>query len=169
MAIYMTELIYKDSNNLEQRLDLRTNFWQLPLEMLNQREWEALCDGCGVCCLVKYLDDDDVRLTEYTDVACKLLDCATGQCSNYANRQADVADCIRLTHAMLPDMLWLPSHCAYKRLYLGKGLPSWHYLLAGQDAHRQGLKTVGVAGRCVSELYFDDEQIEERVIRWVHV
>lgn len=101
--------------------DLRPNFWQnYPLSALTDDEWEALCDGCGVCCLVKYLDDDDVRQTEYTDVACKLLDTATGHCSDYPNRKRFVPDCIRLTVDMLPNMMWLPRHCAYKRLYLGR-------------------------------------------------
>lgn len=148
---------------------LRPNFWQLPLKQLNDAEWEALCDGCGVCCLVKYLDDDDVRYTEYTDVACKLLNTATGRCQDYANRKRFVPDCIRLNYEMLPDMLWLPRHCAYKRRYLGKNLPAWHYLIAGQEAHHQGVAKVGVAGRCVSESGLSDEIIEERIVRWVQI
>lgn len=148
---------------------LRPNFWQLPLDTLNDSEWEALCDGCGVCCLVKFLDDDDPKFTEYTDVACQLLDCTTGLCSNYPNRQSLVPDCISLEYKMLSDMMWLPRHCAYKRLYLGKGLPHWHYLLAGQDKHQQALQKFGVKNRCISELGLNDEQIEERIIRWVKV
>lgn len=148
---------------------LRPAFWQLPLQTLNDDEWEALCDGCGVCCLVKFLDDDDPNFTEYTDVACRLLDCKTGHCADYAKRQAFVPDCIRLTYAMLKDVLWLPHHCAYKRRYLGQDLPAWHYLIAGETAHRQGVAKVGVAGRCVSEIHFDDEKIEERIIKWVKV
>lgn len=150
-------------------VQLRPNFWQLPLDSLNTAEWEALCDGCGVCCLVKYLDDDDPRHTEYTDVACKLLDCTTGRCSDYQNRKLFVPDCIALTYQMLAQMGWLPSHCAYKRRYLDLPLPDWHYLIAGNNAHAQGLKKVGVAGRCVSETDFDDEQIEERIVQWVNI
>lgn len=148
---------------------LRPHFWQLPLDVLTPTEWEALCDGCGVCCLVKYLDDDDPKFTEYTDVACKLLDCTTGRCSDYKNRKAFVPDCISLTYEMLEGMGWLPSHCAYKRRYLGLALPDWHYLVAGQAAHKKALKQVGAAGRCVSELCFDDEQTEERIITWVQI
>ncbi|UXZ04207.1 YcgN family cysteine cluster protein [Moraxella nasicaprae] len=149
---------------------LRHNFWQNHrLDELNDAEWEALCDGCGVCCLVKFLDEDDVRFTEYTDVACKLLDCQTGHCRDYAHRQTQVPDCIRLTVQMLPQMMWLPRHCAYKRLYLGQSLPSWHRLMSGQDTHQAGFAKVSVAGRCVSELDFDDEQIEERIVRWVKI
>lgn len=149
---------------------IRPKFWEhYSLFELTDGEWEALCDGCGVCCLIKYLDDDDVALTEYTDVACQLLDCATGLCKDYANRQDYVPDCICLTADMVADMLWLPSHCAYKRLYLGQGLPSWHYLLAGKTAHQQGIAKVGVAHRCVSELVVSEEEAEERIVRWVKI
>lgn len=149
---------------------IRPNFWQrYTLSQLNDEEWEALCDGCGVCCLIKYLDDDDVSLTEYTDVACQLLDCTTGHCRDYANRQKYVPDCIRLNDEMVADMLWLPSHCAYKRLYLGQGLPDWHRLVAGDVAHQQGVANVGVAGRCISELMVSEEETEERVVCWVSI
>lgn len=148
---------------------LRPQFWQLPLTALTPPEWEALCDGCGVCCLVKFLDDDDPKFTEYTDVACKLLDCTTGRCGDYESRKASVPDCISLTYEMLAGMGWLPSHCAYKRRYLNLPLPKWHYLIAGDKAHAKGLKQVGVAGRCVSEIGFDDEEIEERIIKWVKI
>lgn len=149
---------------------IRPKFWEnYPLSALNDDEWELLCDGCGVCCLIKYLDDEGVALTEYTDVACQLLDCATGQCSNYINRKRYVPDCIRLDYAMLSGMMWLPSHCAYKRLYLGQGLPKWHKLIAGEDAHRHAIAKLGVAGRCVSERGLSDRQIEERVITWVEI
>lgn len=147
----------------------RPNFWQLPLDELNHAEWEALCDGCGVCCLVKFLDDDDPKHTEYTDVACQLLDCTTGHCSDYANRQYFVPDCISLTYPMLSKMGWLPNHCAYRRRYLGQGLPAWHYLLAGRARHNQALKKVGVKGRCISEKKVAEEEIEERIICWVQV
>lgn len=148
---------------------LRPNFWQLPLNALTEQEWEALCDGCGVCCLVKYLDDDDPYLTEYTDVACQLLDTNTGHCLDYAHRKRFVPDCIRLTVDMIADMMWLPRHCAYKRLYLGQGLPHWHYLLSGQDEHDKAMDKVGVRRRCISETHLTEAQIEERVIRWVKV
>lgn len=149
---------------------LRSNFWEnYPLDELSCAEWEALCDGCGVCCLVKFLDENDVRFTEYTDVACQLLDCQTGQCLDYQNRQDTVPDCIRLTVAMLPDMMWLPRHCAYKRLYLGQNLPAWHRLRQADGKHGAGFAKVTTAKRCVSESGLSDKAIEQRVVRWVKI
>ncbi|WII96266.1 YcgN family cysteine cluster protein [Moraxella haemolytica] len=164
----MSDLIY--GRDIDATDGLRECFWErYTLHEMNDAEWEALCDGCGVCCLVKFLDDDDPRFTEYTDVACQLLNCQTGHCSDYANRKAQVPDCIRLTADMVADMMWLPRHCAYKRLHLGQNLPHWHYLLAGQQRHELAMNKVGVRGRCVPETAFDEDEIEERIIRWVKV
>lgn len=152
---------------------LRPEFWsRFALPELNHSEWEALCDGCGSCCLIKYIDnDDDEELVEYTDVTCQLMDCATGYCRHYATRQEHVPDCIQLTMENLPNMMWLPSHCAYKRLYKGQNLPSWHLLLTGNAVTTQQqmrAANVGVAGRCVSEIGMSDEEMETRVVHWVN-
>ncbi|PWF32816.1 hypothetical protein DBB30_30920, partial [Yersinia pestis] len=65
---------------------LRPEFWKnYSLAKLTQVEWEALCDGCGLCCLIK-LEDEDTQEVAYTKVACKLLDCSTARCSNYPDR-----------------------------------------------------------------------------------
>ncbi|ERL56883.1 YcgN family cysteine cluster protein [Psychrobacter aquaticus] len=155
---------------------LRPQFWsRFALTELNHSEWEALCDGCGSCCLIKYIDEDengdvDEELVEYTDVTCQLMDCATGYCQHYATRQEHVPDCIQLTINNLPNMMWLPAHCAYKRLYKGQNLPSWHLLLTGDAVKTQQqmrAANVGVAGRCVSETSMSDEEMETRVVNWV--
>ena len=59
---------------------LRDRFWELPLEALDRAEWEALCDGCGRCCLHK-LEDEDTGEISLTNVACRLLDTETARCS----------------------------------------------------------------------------------------
>ncbi len=150
--------------------NLRPNFWQeFSLEQLTTVEWEALCDGCGCCCLIKYMDDDD-ETVEYTDVACKLMDCATGHCQNYEHRQDYVPDCIQLTQDNIAEMTWLPNHCAYKRLFEGKSLPDWHLLITKDAAKTEKLMraaNIGVAGRCVSEVGMSDEEMEMRVVTWV--
>lgn len=166
--------LFPDSADSDSRSEpLRPQFWsRFALNELNHSEWEALCDGCGSCCLIKYIDnDDDEELVEYTDVTCQLMDCSTGYCSHYATRQEYVPDCIQLTMENLPNMMWLPSHCAYKRLYKGQGLPSWHLLLT-EDAvvtqQQMRAANVGVAGRCVTEIGMSDEEMETRVINWVN-
>ena len=75
---------------------LRDKFWELPLVELTRDEWEGLCDGCGRCCLHK-LEDEDTGEVSHTNVACKLLDTTTAQCSDYRHRKAFVPDCLRLT------------------------------------------------------------------------
>ena len=94
--------------------ELRERFWELPLEALGRAEWEALCDGCGRCCLHK-LEDADTGEIAQTNVACRLLDPATARCGDYKNRRAFVPDCLRLTPALVAQVSWLPATCAYRR------------------------------------------------------
>ena len=71
---------------------LRPQFWKkYALAELTTAEWEALCDGCGLCCLIK-LEDEELQEVAYTKVACKLLDCKTARCSNYEQRLEYVPD-----------------------------------------------------------------------------
>ncbi len=128
---------------------LRTRFWELPLERLTRAEWEALCDGCGQCCLHK-LEDEDTGAIVHTNVACRLLDIGTARCKDYRNRKAFVPDCMRLTPRNVHQVNWLPSSCAYRLRAEGQPLPDWHYLLSGnRDSVRQA--GFSVAGRVVSE------------------
>ena len=147
-------------------LDLRPQFWKkYSLTELNSAEWEALCDGCGLCCLIK-LEDEELQEIAYTKVACKLLDCQTAQCSNYSQRVQHVPDCIQLTPEKLANIQWLPASCAYRRLEQGKSLPSWHYLNSGtRSSIIQAKKSA--AGRCISEVEVDEEQIEDYIVRWI--
>lgn len=142
--------------------DLRDRFWERPLADLNRAEWEALCDGCGKCCLHK-IEDADTGAIEDTNVACKLLDCSTAQCSDYRNRRAFVPDCLRLTLKIVEDVPWLPSTCAYRIRAEGRPLPGWHYLISNdrEDVVRAG---VSVAGRVISEV--DAGPLEHHIVEW---
>ena len=59
-----------------------TPFWEQPLESLDRGQWEALCDGCGRCCVHK-LEDEETGILYPTNVACKLLDGRNGRCKDY--------------------------------------------------------------------------------------
>ncbi|TFI59522.1 YcgN family cysteine cluster protein [Sphingomonas parva] len=119
-------------------------FWEKPLGELSRSEWEALCDGCGKCCLHK-LEDDETGHVYPTNVACKLLDRETGRCSNYRGRRAFVPDCIRLTADMVERLDWLPTTCAYRLRAAGQKLPEWHYLICGdpEAVHRAEMSVRG--------------------------
>lgn len=128
---------------------LRERFWELPLAALTTREWEALCDGCGRCCLHK-VEYEETGEIEQTNVACRLLDTGTARCTDYKHRKAFVPDCLRLTLKIVDRINWLPPTCAYRLRADGRPLPSWHYLLTGdrEDVVRAG---ISVAGRVISE------------------
>jgi uncharacterized protein len=128
---------------------MRERFWELPIESLDRPEWEALCDGCGKCCLHK-LEDDETGLLHATNVACRLLDRHSCRCSNYKLRRVFVPDCVRLDMKKLRQVDWLPSTCAYKLRGEGKPLPAWHYLVSGdrETVHEAGMS---VRGWTVSE------------------
>ena len=71
-----------------------TRFWEhKSLDDMSDEEWEALCDGCGQCCLHKLVNDETADVF-YTRVACQLLDAETGRCQRYAQRLEVVEDCL---------------------------------------------------------------------------
>jgi uncharacterized cysteine cluster protein YcgN (CxxCxxCC family) len=140
---------------------LRRRFWtRFALDQLTQPEWEALCDGCGRCCLEK-LEDADTGALFYTRVSCRLLDPETCRCGNYAIRKQLVPDCVVLTRRDLPDAArWLPSTCAYRLLHEGRPLYPWHPLISGDpdSVHAAG---ISVRGRVVPEYEVAEEDWED--------
>ncbi len=141
---------------------LRERFWERSLADLSREEWEALCDGCGRCCLHK-VEYEDTGEIEETNVACSLLDCQTARCKDYRNRKAFVPDCLRLTLKLVDRVPWLPETCAYRRRAEGRSLPRWHYLISG-DRDAVVRAGVSVAGRVISE----DEAgpLEHHIVEW---
>ena len=125
-------------------------FWETKtLRQMNRAEWEALCDGCGKCCIHK-LEDEETGELFPTNVACRLLDRRSGRCTDYKHRKALVPECVRLTPEKLDGIDWLPSTCAYLLLHQGKPLPQWHPLVTGdpESVHAAG---ISVRGWTVSE------------------
>jgi uncharacterized cysteine cluster protein YcgN (CxxCxxCC family) len=143
---------------------LRPRFWEtIPLAEMTEVEWEALCDGCGKCCLNK-LEDAETGEVAYTCVACRLLDDETCRCGNYAIRKELVPDCVVLTPENIGEIAyWMPATCAYRLLHEGKKLHDWHPLISGDpgSVHEAG---ASVKGRTVPEWEVPQEDWEEHVI-----
>ena len=146
------------------RPKLRPRFWEtVPLKKMTRPEWEALCDGCGKCCLNK-LEDEDSGAVALTNVACRLLDDQSCQCSQYPIRHQFVPECIVLTADNMPQNLyWMPETCAYKLLWNGRPLFDWHPLISGdpESVHRAG---VSMRGRTVPEFEIDEDEWEDHII-----
>ncbi|RLL72914.1 YcgN family cysteine cluster protein [Paenirhodobacter hankyongi] len=143
--------------------DLRPEFWTLPLAKLTPAEWEALCDGCGRCCLNK-LEYEDTGELEFTRVACRLLDDETCRCTRYETRHQYVPECVLLTPKSIRKIAyWMPATCAYRLRFEGKPLEPWHYLISGshETVHEAG---VSVRGRTVSETEVPEDLWDQFII-----
>jgi uncharacterized cysteine cluster protein YcgN (CxxCxxCC family) len=130
---------------------------------MSREEWEALCDGCGKCCLNK-LEDAETGDVALTRVACRLLDDETCRCAHYDIRHQFVPDCIVLSPDNLAQNLyWMPETCAYKLLYHGQPLADWHPLISGsaESVHRAG---ISIQGQTLSEFDIPEDDWEEHII-----
>ena len=146
------------------RSGLRPNYWKtVPMEKMNRQEWEALCDGCGKCCLNK-LEDEDTGEVALTNVACRLLDDATCLCSQYDIRHQFVPECIVLTpKTILDNLYWLPQTCAYRLVHEKRPLYDWHPLISG-NSETVHLAAVSMQYRTLSEFDIADEDWEDHII-----
>lgn len=146
------------------RSGLRPRYWETtPLNRMTRAEWEALCDGCGKCCLNKLEDEDsgDVALTR---VACRLFDDATCRCAQYDIRHQFVPECITLSVQNIErNLYWLPETCAYKLLWNGEPLYDWHPLISGspQSVHDAG---VSMQHQTVAEFDVEEDDWEDYLI-----
>ncbi|WP_299352333.1 YcgN family cysteine cluster protein [uncultured Shimia sp.] len=147
-----------------ERTGFANRFWEKkPLSKLNPREWEALCDGCGKCCLNK-LEDGDTGEVALTRVACRLLDDETCRCTQYDIRHQFVPECIVLKPSNIDDhAYWMPQTCAYRLLWEGKPLFDWHPLISGtaDSVHAAG---VSVQDKTVSEFETPEDEWEDHII-----
>ena len=146
------------------RTGLAPRFWERKrLSQMTPREWEALCDGCGKCCLNK-LEDEDTGQVALTRVACRLFDDTSCRCAQYEIRHQFVPECIVLkpdtidTHAY-----WMPRTCAYRLLWEGKPLFDWHPLISGssESVHKAG---VSMQHRTVAEFEIDEDDWDDHII-----
>lgn len=143
---------------------LRTRFWETtPLNRMTRPEWEALCDGCGKCCLNK-IEDEDSGEVALTRVACRLFDDTTCRCAQYPIRHQFVPECISLdANTLETHLYWMPETCAYKLLWQGKPLYDWHPLISGtaESVHEAG---VSMRHRTVPEFEVGEDDWEDHII-----
>ena len=136
-----------------------------PLVDMTPDEWEALCDGCGRCCLFK-LEDEDSGEIFYTNVACQLLDSDTCRCTDYEHRFQLAPGCVKLSPQNVHEVNWLPASCAYRRLMLEKPLAWWHPLIS-ESSHTVHDAGIGTRGLTIVEGEADLDHLEQYVVSWI--
>lgn len=138
-------------------------FWEAKrLQDMTPDEWDALCDGCGQCCLVK-IEEEDSGTIFLTRLSCSLLDVGSCRCKDYTNRFQRMPDCLSIDIKAVRKLKWLPESCAYRRLNEGRGLAWWHPLVSGdpETVHQAG---VSVRGWARSEKGVPEDQISRYII-----
>lgn len=137
-------------------------WWEKPLDALSGDEWERLCDGCGLCCMHKFEDEETGEML-YTDVACRLFEAGSCRCTDYAQRSELVPECVHIRHFVDAQFDWLPASCAYRLRRAGKPLFTWHPLVSGDadSVHKAG---VSMQGRCVPEAQVDEADLPMHII-----
>ena len=141
---------------------LRKFFWEkYTLDQLNQDEWEALCDGCAKCCLLKICDKKKLYIT---NISCTKLELNSCKCSDYSNREKNVKYCLKLTKDNLHENTkYLPSSCSYKLISEGTPLPQWHHLIS-KDKDSVHKFNQSIQDYCVSEKLVDHENYEDHIV-----
>jgi uncharacterized protein len=101
------------------------DFLQKPMHEMTTAEWESLCDGCGLCCQIRVEDEDTSEIALSSD---------------YANRQKNVPDCVKVTPENVMELTWLPHTCGYRLAAHGQPLANWHPLICGntKNVHKYG-------------------------------
>ena len=143
---------------------LSPEFWKhKPLKSLTSEEWEALCDGCGKCCLNK-LEDEDTGEVVLTRIACRLLDDQSCKCGQYPIRHQFIPDCIVLKPSNIDEnAYWMPKTCAYRLLWSGQPLFDWHPLISG-NPETVHTANISVRGMTLSEFDINEEDWEDHII-----
>ena len=142
--------------------NLRKFFWEkYTLDQLNHDEWEALCDGCAKCCLLKIVDKKKVFIT---NISCSKLELRSCRCSDYLNREKNVKACLKITKDNIHEnSRFLPSSCSYKLIAEGKPLPQWHHLIS-KDKESVHKVNQSIQKYCVSENSVDQENYEDHIV-----
>ena len=143
---------------------LRKFFWEkYTLDQLSQDEWEALCDGCAKCCLLKIVNKKKIFIT---NISCSKLELESCKCSDYSNREKNVKACLKLTKDNLhKNSKFLPSSCSYRLIGERKPLPPCHHLLSKdqESVHKtnQSIKKYSVSETSVEKENYEDHIVTE--------
>lgn len=144
---------------------LKPGYWrEKTLAEMSEREWEALCDNCGKCCVISIEDTDSGQLF-LTDVSCKLFDTHACGCGDYVNRKSKVPDCVKLTPKNVPKLDWLPRTCAYRLVSEGQDLHWWHPLKSG-DPETVHIARASVKGKTRPEGRLKMTGLIKRITKW---
>jgi uncharacterized cysteine cluster protein YcgN (CxxCxxCC family) len=138
-------------------------FWKEKLlAEFSGEEWEALCDGCGHCCMIKFEDEDTGEIL-YTDVACRLFDDTSCRCTDYTHRTQRIPGCLNIRDFNNTQYKWLPETCAYRLLHEGKPLFDWHPLISGfaESVFQAG---ISVHEKSVPEQDISEDKIVDHII-----
>ena len=158
---------------------IESKFWQnKTLAEMSKDEWEAVCDGCGRCCLHKFIDEgaQEEAVSEgetskgeeilFTNISCYLLNDKTCSCTQYERRAELVLDCVSLSKENLKDVYFMPPSCSYRRLQEGKGLAHWHPLLNRGKKSKMHQLGITVRNRVINENDVDLTDFEDYIVSW---
>ena len=154
---------YNPQTRVDEFAKLEPEFWKhKKLEQMSKEEWEALCDGCGKCCINKIEIKGKVH---FTNAYCRFLDCQSCLCKIYEHRFEVVKDCRDINlEAVREQPRWLPKTCAYWLLDNGFDLPDWHPLITGKAASISEAK-MSLSGReLINETKVKD--YEDHIVDW---
>lgn len=117
------------------------------LEEMTEEEWEAVCNRCGKCCLLK-LQDEETDEIYYTDIVCQYFDSTSCDCTCYEQRCKLVPECLKLTKDNVDKISWMPKSCAYRCLFEGRPHP----------------ERKPISSFCISEKLVKEEDLEDHIL-----
>lgn len=117
---------------------------------LSDREWEAICDRCGKCCLVSLQDIDSGEIY-HTNILCKYYDLENRLCTVYEQRCQLVPNCLKLDKNNVDKLPFMPKTCAYRALF-------------DKNYKPQPLKSL--KGRTVCQTDVDEKDLENYIVDW---
>ena len=144
---------------------LHQKFWGLPLNELSDLEWEALYDGCGRCCLKKFLGDETEELF-WTRIAIKHFDNSSRVCSCSEEGTELVVDCLDVRYLITKHLEWIPPTCAYRLRTSDKPLFDWHPLLSKNSSSVISFG-ISIQNKSKSEKNVYPEGYPEHIVRWI--